>query len=159
MTESPDFINNTFNYNSKDAISFGYYQNELLLGYNEELGKEIFNKTENVEKESFFKRFRVFGKNPNSVLLGGSITYHRGMGIFYELLRKLGIEKRKLSGLSDLMDRTDFKYAGRLWFKNKGISFWSFPRKKEVFQKLLDDIKIKMQKIYNFNIDYTDYEE
>ena len=51
--------------------------------------------------------------------------------------------------------RYKLKYPGRLWFKQKIISFWVYPPKEEI-DDILDQIKIELKKL-RINVNWDKY--
>lgn len=166
LNETPDEIRadgyEQVKYNNKDGFPFGIYDGILMLGYNASyIPDEIYEKI----KEKYLSGYGtgILGKSARGVLYKFKefVPYstHPEIPIFYQVLYELGIEKTPVDFESYKKDfwRTMFKFAGRFWIVSKVLSFWEYPETKEDLISVLKDVKIKMKKIYNIDVDFNEY--
>lgn len=173
LKETPDFVridnDEGIGYAVRDAIPFGVFDGVMVIGYNQELFsdelRQRFNKKFDTGKRYSYNDTPILkdilDKNIGGVISGPN--YHGENLSFYQALYELGIEKvdldleRKYKEGRIKKWRTDFTYAGRLWFKHKIISFWDYPETKTKLDELLNEINYHMNLIYGVTLDFENY--
>lgn len=162
LNETPDHViinrEELASWKSNDGIPFGIMEGVMMVGFNyklipERIQKQIIgHKIEN----SFIAHYNIkhlFGPNDESV--------HPHIPPFYEILRRMGLEDKPIDFTSKRTIlgfwRTMFKFAGRLWYEKKIISFWEYPENKQELLSILNMLKDKMKKIYQVDIDLNEY--
>lgn len=161
INETPDqVVDNAAMYHDKDGIPFGFYEGNMIIGFNGSLiPSELYGK---LETEFLSKEVSILDRNVAFLFGKGDYSIHPEMPYFYEMLYRLGIEKNKIEfippkGHPMQFWRTMFKYPGRLWYQKKILSFWEFPRDKNELLKILYGINGEMKKIYNTTLNFNEY--
>lgn len=162
LSESPDNIAKFGkNYDSVDAVPFGIYGKEMIVGYN----PDLFPSSKKMDLEMFLKQkleyIKEKGIETNNVInfnasdLVEYTAVHPTIFFFQSYLYDRGISKTNIP--PGKYDRRDFKFGGRLWYLSKVISFWHLPKKRSDFMILLKLIKNSMNNVYGYNIDFNSY--
>ena len=125
LIESPDYSLFGDSYEQKDAVTFSYYKYHLTLLFHNKLihKNKIFN--ENEIKECL-KSLRI--------------PLIRTHGMMIKLVNSLYYNTDSWQGENTMQ--------GRLWLKNKIISFWNIPLKYQY-----EDFKHDIKRIANIKID------
>jgi len=116
LFENPDALyNDKLEWNSPDAITFSYFNGELLTKKSNDNGKhsEIFK--DYIEKNNI-----DIDKLKSKFIEDGNPTDDKGE-----------IER---------FERRITKYAGRLWTEHKIISFWEYPPNYKVLHRIMEDV-------------------
>lgn len=162
LNETPDhvMINNqeVAGWKSKDSVPFGIIEDVMMVGYNENIIPKRIQKQIIAHKieEDIITHYNI-----KWLFRPGDESIHPHIPPFYEILRRMGIEEKEIN-FSDKRTligfwRTMFKYAGRIWYEKKIISFWEYPEDKETLMRVLNMVKEKIKKIYNLDINYNEY--
>lgn len=91
-----------------------------------------------------------FGYHKDKMMVGKAGENHADMAA-----NRYGL-KNKNTGRS-ILQRADYKYAGRIWPWEKIISFWNYPKPEEL-QKVLGDIEEENRKKYG-DSNYVDFKD
>jgi len=99
---------------ASDAYCFGYYDNKFHIADN-----VIHSDLIKVDDDDFLNYTLKLAKKNNIDLKSDEYLYYE----------------------PPELERYDFEYPGRLWKGLKIISFWSYPKTKQVLKKIAKDIK------------------
>lgn len=143
LNESPDKIIvdsiERCNFKDFDAVAFGFFEDKVYVGLN----YHLFEKS-NLDDDKKKYVYDKIDKVPYH-------TFHSSISFFYNLIYKGQY-------LNDDMpeERDKFKYAGRLWFSHKIITFWDYPPKNKLTE-ILKKISDELYTIYNFKINFNNF--
>lgn len=127
-------------------VTFGWYKGKLY--WNDKIIKRRGEDSIRIKNAEIFPNF--FGNKDERV-----VTH-------VELGEIEGLEWKDEDGDSRTVTRRQFKYPGRLWRKNKVITFWEFPEKgemPEVLKELGDAIGEKIYGNPEWKIETNKFEE
>jgi len=163
LNESPDQVwkKQSAEYDSDDAIIFGMYNQDMIIGFNEKyIPNDLYDKIKTIY---FDQNKELYGKRVKHTYQY-SYDVHPTVPVFNTILYELGIEKvDHRNNFKEHYDehrkfwRTMFQYSGRLWLEEKIISFWDYPENYETLLNLLNKINEKLELIYRFKIDFSDF--
>jgi len=162
INENPDEIHDGLaKYVDNDGIPFGFYEDNMVIGFNGKLiPQQLYEK---IQKEFLDPNLEIYERHIGFLFGRDDYSIHPEIPYFYEMLYRLGVEKKKITFISPPGKtqmhfwRTMYKYAGRLWYQKKIISFWEFPNGKDELLKILYAINSEMKKIYNVTLNFNEY--
>jgi hypothetical protein len=125
LFENPDIIEHVdldgeVYWNNKDAISFGYYKNDLII---KKYGDP------NAKHHLMLDKYIKDKKLNKDEIVEEWINVHP-----------------EYEGENEPNGRQILDYAGRLWTKRKIITFWSYPENNEILLQILKDISSALRK-------------
>ena len=131
----------------KFAKERGIAENSLSKIIDEEIAK-LTEDPDTVDIENVWLNYRDFDSRPFVIydmeVFVGKDSSELHDFIISRISKKTGKTRDEL--------KKELKFSGRIWIENKVISFWDYPRTKEMFYEILSQLEKKLNtKIFNNN--------